>query len=187
MNQTDIVLIPKVEQPQTILQFRPISLCNSIYKVISKIIVNRLKVCIPKLVSPFQTSFIPGRNIHENIIIAKKIMHSMHHKKGKTGYFIIKVDLSKAYGKISWDFIWCVLTEIKLPEVLVNLIMHAITSVETNVKWNGARSEYFRPQQGIRIRDPISPYLFLLCMEKLPHVIIQVVHEKMWEAIRVGK
>lgn len=56
--------------------------------------------------------------------------------------FIIKVDLLKAYDKISRDFIWRVLVEIKIPNNLRNLIMHAMTSMETNVKWNGLRSQY---------------------------------------------
>jgi hypothetical protein len=74
----------------------------------------------------------------------------MHRRRGNKGTFAIKVDLSKAYDKISWDFIWRILCEIKIPQGMVNVIMHAITSVETNVKWNGARAEYFRPQRGIR-------------------------------------
>lgn len=100
VNETDIFLIPKVMQPQTINQFWPIFLCNEIYKMVSKMVVNRIKACILKLVSPYQTTFMPGRNIHENIIIAKEVLHNMHDKKGKKWYFVVKVDLSKAYDKI---------------------------------------------------------------------------------------
>jgi hypothetical protein len=157
VNQTDICLIPKVEHPEFVNQFRPISLCNTIYKVVSKVIVERLKVCIPILVSPFQTGFVPGRSIHENIVVAQEMVHSMNKMTGQKGYFAIKVDLSKAYDKLSWDFIWRTLSEIQLPIKMINVIMHSVTSVETNVKWNGARSEYFRPQRGIRQGDPISP------------------------------
>jgi hypothetical protein len=69
VNQTDICLIPKIARPEFVNQFRPISLCNTIYKVVSKIMVERLKDYIPKLVSPFQAGFVPGRNIHENILL----------------------------------------------------------------------------------------------------------------------
>jgi hypothetical protein len=79
VNQTDICLIPKVNQPEYVRQFRPISLCNTNYKIVSKVIVDRLKECIAHLVSPFQTGFVPGRNIHENIVVAKEMAHSMHH------------------------------------------------------------------------------------------------------------
>jgi hypothetical protein len=70
VNQTDICLIPKIQHPEYISQFRPISLCNTIYKVVSKVLVERLKECIPFVISPYQTGFVPGRNIHENIIVA---------------------------------------------------------------------------------------------------------------------
>jgi hypothetical protein len=173
VNHTDICLIPKVSNPEYVKQFRPISPCNTIYKIVSKIIVERLKVCLPSIISPYQTGFVPGRNIHENIIVAKEMAHTMHRMKGKKGAFAIKVDLAKAYDKISWEFIWRILVEIKLPNDLINIIMHSVSSVMTNVKWNGTRDEYFRPQRGIRQGDPISPYLFVLCMDKLSHIILQ--------------
>jgi hypothetical protein len=70
---------------------------------------------------------------------------------------------------------------------MINLIMHAVTSVETNVKWNGARAEYFRPQRGIRQGDPISPYLFVLCMDKLSHLILHAVNRGEWKGIKAGR
>jgi hypothetical protein len=151
------------------------------------VIVERLKECIATLISPFQTGFVPGRNIHDNIVVAKEMAHSMHQMKGRKGAFAIKVDLAKAYDKLSWEFIWRVLMEIGLPETLVNIVMHAVTSVMTNVKWNGARSEYFKPQRGIRQGDPISPYLFVLCMDKLSHLIVQAVDEGKWKGIKAGR
>jgi hypothetical protein len=105
VNKTDICLIPKVDNPEYITQFRPISLCNTHYKIVSKVIVERLKDCIASIISPYQTGFVLGRNIHENIVVAKQMAHTMHFKKGKEGFFAIKVDLSKAYDKLSWDFI----------------------------------------------------------------------------------
>ncbi|WJX47132.1 hypothetical protein P8452_33857 [Trifolium repens] len=187
VNQTDICLIPKVSHPTHIQQFRPISLCNTIYKIVSKVIVGRLKESIANLVSPFQTGFVPGRNIHENIVVAKEMAHTMHHMKGRKGVFAIKVDLAKAYDKLSWEFIWRVLTEINLPDVIVNIIMHGVTSITTNVKWNGTRSEYFKPQRGIRQGDPLSPYLFVLCMDKLSHLIMHAADNSKWIGIKAGR
>jgi ribonuclease HI len=187
VNQTDICLIPKVEQPEFVNQFRPISLCNTIYKIVSKVVVERLKNLIPKLVSPFQTGFVPGRNIHENIVVASEMAHSMYRMKGRKGYFAVKVDLSKAYDKLSWEFIWRTLSEINIPQSMINVIMHSVTSVETNVKWHGARSDYFRPQRGIRQGDPISPYLFVLCMDKLSHLIMHEVDKNRWKTLRAGR
>jgi hypothetical protein len=187
VNQTDICLIPKTARPEFVNQFRPISLCNTIYKVVSKIMVERLKDHIPKLVSPFQAGFVPGRNIHENIIVAQEMIHSMYHMKGKKAYFAIKVDLAKAYDKLNWEFIWRILKEIGIPQKMMNVIMHSVTSVETNVKWNGARADFFRPQRGIRQGDPISPYLFVLCIDKLSHLIMHAVETGEWKAIKAGR
>jgi hypothetical protein len=99
-NCTDICLIPKVAQPELVNQFRPISLCNSLYRVVSKVVVNRLKDLIPVIVPPFQTGFVLGRSIHEHIVVAQELLHSMNHMIGKTGYFAIKVDLAKAYDML---------------------------------------------------------------------------------------
>jgi hypothetical protein len=187
VNYTDICLIPKVATPEQVQQFRPISLCNTNYKIVSKVIVERLKDCLASLISPFQTGFIPGRNIHENIVVAKEMVHTMHRMKGRRGAFAIKVDLAKAYDKISWEFIGRVLQEINFPESLINVVMHSVTSVRTNVKWNGARSEFFKPRRGIRQGDPISPYLFVMCMEKLSHLILHAVEQRRWKGIKAGR
>jgi hypothetical protein len=154
---------------------------------VSKVIVERLKECVADLISPYQTGFVLGRNIHENIVVAKEMAHTMHSMMGRKGAFAIKVDLTKAYDKLSWEFIWRMLREIDLPEKLINVIMHSVTSVMANVKWNGTRTGYFRPRRGIRQGDPISPYLFVLCMDKLSHIILQAVEEGKWKGIKAGR
>lgn len=69
----------------------------------------------------------------------------------------------------------------------MNVIMHSLSSVETNVNWHGSCNEYFRPQRGIRQGDPISPFLFLLCMDKLTHQIEEEIRNKRWKGIKLGK
>jgi hypothetical protein len=172
VNLTDICLIPKVNRPEFVSQFRPISLCNVSYKIITKVMVNRLKQIVPNVVSPFQTGFVPGRNITKNILIAQEMLHSMTKMKSKLGFFVIKVDLSKAYDRLSWEFIHQVLLEIKIPDDMINVIMHCVTSIKSDVLWNGNRSDFFSPQCGIRQGDPMSPYL-LLCMDKISHLIAE--------------
>ncbi|PNY01103.1 ribonuclease H [Trifolium pratense] len=115
------------------------------------------------------------------------MMHSMRRMTGKVGYFAIKVDLTKAYDMIDWSFIHNILREIDLPEVIISAIMHTVTSVQTNVKWNGERANYFRMQRGNRQGDPISPYLFVLCMDKLSHLILEEVEKGDWKTMRAGR
>lgn len=132
-----------MQDPQFVNQFRPISLCNTIYKILSKVIVNRLKNCVAEIVSPFQIGFIPGRSVHENIVVAQEMIHCMNRLKSKMGYFAIKVDLAKAYDNLSWNFIHMMLLEIGLPMEMINVIMHSVTTVRTNVRWNGNRDDFF--------------------------------------------
>jgi ribonuclease HI len=187
VNFIDICLIPKIDRPEFVSQFRPISLCNVSYKIITKIMVNRLKKIIPQVVSPFQTGFVPGRNITENIVIAQEMLHSMMKMRSRVGFFVIKVDLSKAYDRLNWDFIKKVLTEVNLPNEMINVIMSCITSVQSNVLWNGSRSEFFTPHCGVRQGDPMSPYLFVLCMDKLTHLIAEAVENGKWKPMRAGR
>jgi hypothetical protein len=145
VNQTHLVLIPKVNAPEYIYQFQPIGLCNVNYKIVSKIIVKKLNLIMPELISESQSSFIPGRNITDNIIVAQEIVHSIRKMKGRKGIMTIKVDLGKAYDRLHWDFISDTLSKAKLPSNLVTLIMKCIESNSINVLWNGNATVDFSP------------------------------------------
>lgn len=105
LNETLLVLIPKMNNPKTLIHFRPISLCNVLYKIITKVIVNRLKPLLLKVMDLKQTSFILGRNITSNIIIYQKVLHTFRRKKGIFRDMLIKLDLEKAYDRLEWPFI----------------------------------------------------------------------------------
>ncbi|PNY01940.1 ribonuclease H [Trifolium pratense] len=157
------------------------------YKAMTKIMVNRLKVVVGNIISPFQNGFVPGRNIHENIVIAHEMLHSMAKMRGNKGFFVIKVDLAKAYDRIDWRFIENVLNEMSLLYNMIRFIMECVTSVKTNVMWNGSRANYFKPRRGIRQGDPMSLYLFVLCMDKLSHLVTEEVDKGLWIPMKAGR
>jgi hypothetical protein len=99
-NHTHIALVPKKIGSHSVHRFRPISLCNISYKIITKILANRLKSILPKIISPFQSAFVPSRNIQGNIILAHELPHSYKLKIGKGGYMFLNMDMEKAFDKM---------------------------------------------------------------------------------------
>ncbi|XP_019173838.1 PREDICTED: uncharacterized protein LOC109169412 [Ipomoea nil] len=187
LNDTLVALIPKVQSPETVKQFRPISLCNVAYKIITKTITNRLKLILPQIVGPFQSSFVPGRQITDNILIFQEVMHTMREKKGETGYMAIKLDLEKAYDRLSWDFIRDTLDKTGFTGTLKELMMTCIQTPRLSLIWNGERLEAFRPERGIRQGDAMSPAIFVLCMERLSQMIVMNREKKVWKGIKIAK
>lgn len=185
MNESIITLIPKVKHPEDIKQFRPIALTNVITKIISKVIANRLKGLVGKLVSSNQCAFTPGRQAAENIIITNEIIHTMKKKKGSKGLMAVKIDLEKAYDQVSWPFLRRVLESAGFCPKLVELIMFTVSTASLSIIWNGSCTQSFRPSRGIRQGDPLAPYLFLLCMEVLSQNIKSAVDQKHWAPVMV--
>lgn len=97
LNEAIICLTPTGNSPESLHQFRPISLCNVLVKIVSKILANRLKPLMPKLTGRYQASFVPGRSTIDSIVVVQEVVHSLKRKKGSRGAFILKLDLEKAY------------------------------------------------------------------------------------------
>ncbi|XP_019152396.1 PREDICTED: uncharacterized protein LOC109149189 [Ipomoea nil] len=187
LNETNIVLIPKVQRPEKVNQLRPISLCNVAYKLVTKIMAQRLKLIMPEVVSPNQGSFVSERQITDNIITYQEILHTIRTEKNQPGYMVLKIDLEKAYDRLDWSFIRNTLQEVGLNDVWVRNIMHCVESAEMSILWEGNKLERFKPERGVRQGDSISPYLFVLCIERLGHIITEAVTQGSWKGIKVSR
>jgi hypothetical protein len=94
LNSTNICLIPKGSAPTHVSDYWPISLYNVLYKVIAKVLANRLKHVLPSIISPEQSAFIPGRLITDNVLVAFETLHTMNSRlKGNESFMALKLDM----------------------------------------------------------------------------------------------
>ncbi|KAM1555078.1 hypothetical protein PS1_007619 [Malus domestica] len=115
LNHTNLVLIPKVKCPKNMTQYRPIALCNVIYKILAKVLTNRLKLVMPKVISENQSAFVAGKQIQDNILVVHEILHSLlHQKKDDQAGMAIKLDMAKAYDRVEWKFLLSMMAKLGL-------------------------------------------------------------------------
>ncbi|KAK1650518.1 hypothetical protein QYE76_068323 [Lolium multiflorum] len=163
-NETWVTLIPKINSPEEMKHLRPISLCNVVFKLISKVLAARLKTILDEIISPNQSAFVPGRLITDNILLAYEATHYMKTKRtGVVGVAALKLDMGKAYDRVEWPFLEQMM--LGFSNRWVALIMKCCTSVKYRFKLNGSLTEEVTLSRGIRQGDPISPYPFLICGE----------------------
>ena len=169
-----ICLIPKTKNPQKITEYRRISLCNVIYKLISKVLANGLKKILNVVITEAQSAFVPGRLITNNVMVAFETMHSIAKKrKGKEGPMTIKLDMSKAYNRVEWAYLESMMRKLGFNEKWISLIMMCVTMVSYSVLINGEPRGNIIPSRDLCQGDPISPYLFVLCTKGLLAIIRQ--------------
>ncbi|KAL0285315.1 UNVERIFIED_CONTAM: Retrovirus-related Pol polyprotein from type-2 retrotransposable element R2DM [Sesamum radiatum] len=176
INATLISLIPKVNSPSVVAEFRPISCCNVLYKAVTKILVQRMRSILHTLISPSQNAFVPGRSIGDNVLLAQELF-SGYNQRNLPPRCALKVDLRKAYDTVEWDFLKAALTLFGFPERFIQWIVECVTTTSYSVCINGAPHGFFRGARGLRQGDPMSPFLFVLVMEVLTLMLRQRIEQ----------
>ena len=165
LNHTFITLIPKKKNPEFASEFRPISLCNDLYKIFSKVLANRFKKILPNIITENQGAFTKSCFISDNILVAFKSLHSIQRHTGKEGYMVIKLDMSKAYDRVEWAYLQLVMEKMGFTDHWIKLMMLCVKTVTYSILVNGEPKGMITPTRGIRQGDSFSPFLFLLCTE----------------------
>nr|GEY71683.1 RNA-directed DNA polymerase, eukaryota [Tanacetum cinerariifolium] len=182
-NSSFIALIPKVTDAKFVTDFRPISLIGCIYKVVTKILANRLALVILDLVSDTQYAFVANRQILDGPFILNEVLNWCKRKKKQAMFF--KVDFAKAYGSVRWDYLLDVLQAFGLGQNWCKWVRGTFRSVMTSVLVNGSPSTEFPFYCGLKKRDPLSLYLFILIMESLHMSFSRAVNEGLFKGIQL--
>ncbi|MCH80227.1 cysteine-rich receptor-like protein kinase [Trifolium medium] len=185
INSTFIALIPKKDNPSKLNDFRPISLVGCAYKILSKVLANRLKKVMHNIISGVQTAFVQGRQILDGVLIANEVIEEAKRLNREVVFF--KVDFEKAYDSVDWDFLEFVMRKMNFPWKWRKWIRESTSTAMVSVLINGSPTKEFIMERGLRQGDPLSPFLFLMVAEGFNVLMQKVIMDREFEGYGVGR
>ncbi|XP_071740916.1 uncharacterized protein [Rutidosis leptorrhynchoides] len=183
-NASFIALIPKTKDPQNFSNYRPISLIGSYYKILSKVLANRIKKTIPELIGTEQSAFIRGRYILDSVLVALESVDELKAKKIKS--YIFKADFEKAFDCINWNFLLDMLSLMGFGNKWKKWIKSCLSSTSISILINGSPTDQLFPERGVRQGDPLSPFLFIIASEGLNFLLNQAVNNSIIQGVNIG-
>jgi hypothetical protein len=184
LNSTFIALIPKVDSPQRLNDFRPISLVGSLYKILTKLLANRLHLVIGSVISESQTTFVKDRQILDDILIANEVVDEA--RKTKNELLLFKVDFEKAYDSVDWGYLEAVMGKMEFLPLWRKWMRECVCTTTASVLVNDSPTDEFSLERGLRQGDPLSPFLFLLAAEGLNVMMKAMVDGNKFTGYSVG-
>ena len=184
LNVTFLVLIPKKGNIEDVKDYRSISLLGSLYKILAKVLANRLRRVLNKVISPSQNAFVEGRQILDAALIANEAVDSMLRKND--GGVVCKLDIEKAYDHVNWKYVLEVMRRMGFGQRWISWIFWCISTVSYSILINGVSEGFFRSTRGIQQGDPLSPYLFVLGMDILSRLVNKAVEGNFLSGCKIG-
>ena len=184
MNSTFLILIPKKRGAKEFKDFRPISLVGSLYKLLAKVLANRLKLAVREVVSEYQHAFIQNRSILDAALNANEAVDSR--LKDKIPGLLLKLDIEKAFDNVNWDCLLSIMSKMGFGQKWINWIRWCISIANFLILINGTPSDFFRSTRSLRQGNPLSPYLFLLVMEILSQLLFRAKSGGYIKGFKVG-
>ena len=184
-NASFIALVPKVKNPVNLEQYRPISLVGAIYKIISKVLAERIKKVLPLVIDECQSAFLKNRGILDSVLMANEVIEDIR-RGGRSG-LCLKVDFEKAYDSVRWEFLYDMLQKMGFHSKWISWIRGCLESASISVLVNGSPTEEFKPKRGLRQGDPLAPFLFLVVAEGLAGLVRQAMKANILSGLKIGR
>lgn len=184
-NASFIALIPKVKDPQSLNEYRPISLIGCIYKILAKVLANRLKKVMSEIIDVRQSTFIGGRQLLHSVLIANESVEEA--KRCHKPCLVFKADFERAYDSVSWDFLSYMMRRLGFCAKWIEWIEGCLRTASVSILVNGSPTNEFTPQRGLRQGDPLAPLLFNIVAEGLTGLMREEVDKRLFSSFMVEK